>query len=255
MARLHEAGDGMARSTGANGSPRESGGTDEGGTDPRYHAGFQRGYDGREAERRGSGEERLRSPVLSGGATGTGRSVDRRGGGSAPEREDVRSAGGSTSPLRSSRRSAPEGARAAVRAVPAPAEPTAPRPAEPSVPRPNEPTVPLPAEPDSAPRDAAPDSGDGRDATDADHDARSAVSTRRIAGALAVVGAVSVLLGLLALWHSSHSWYDYSPSQSAFGPEQYLRVLSDNAIGPFLTVGLIALGLAVVAPLLRAPRR
>jgi hypothetical protein len=253
MARLHEAGDGMARSTGADGSPRESGGTDEGGTDPRYHAGFQRGYDGRGAERRGSGEERLRSPFLSGGAAGTGRSAGRRGGGSAPEHEDVRSVGGPTGSRVSGRFTAPERARAAVRAVPTPAEPTAPRPAEPTVPLPTEPTVPLPAEPDSAPGDAAPDSGARHDATDADP--RPAVSTRRIAGALAVVGAVSVLVGLLALWNSSHSWYDYSPSQSAFGPEQYLRVLSDNAIGPFLTVGLIALGLAVVVPLLRAPRR
>ncbi|WP_146083450.1 hypothetical protein [Rathayibacter sp. AY1H2] len=253
MARLHEAGDGMARSTGADGSPRESGGTDEGGTDPRYHAGFQRGYDGRGAERRGSGEERLRSPFLSGGAAGTGRSAGRRGGGSAPEHEDVRSVGGPTGSRVSGRLTAPERARAAVRAVPTPAEPTAPRPAEPTVPLPTEPTVPLPAEPDSAPRDAAPGSGDRRDATDADP--RPAVPFRRIAGALGVVGAVSVLVGLLALWNSSHSWYDYSPSQSAFGPEQYLRVLSDNAIGPFLTVGLIALGLAVVVPLLRAPRR
>ncbi|PPI42198.1 hypothetical protein C5D50_00985 [Rathayibacter sp. RFBD1] len=246
----------MARSTGADGSPRESGGTDEGGTDPRYHAGFQRGYDGREAERRGSGEERLRSPFLSGGAAGTGRSAVRRGGGSAPDQEDVRSVGGPTGSRVSGRRTAPERARAAVRAVPTPAEPTAPRPAEPTVPLPTEPTVPLPAEPDPAPRDAAPDSGDRRDATDADTgpDTRPAVPTRRIAGALGVVGAVSVLVGLLALWNSSHSWYDYSPSQSAFGPEQYLRVLSDNAIGPFLTVGLIALGLAVVVPLLRAPR-
>ncbi|WP_181073409.1 hypothetical protein [Rathayibacter sp. AY1A3] len=252
MARLHEAGDGMARSTGADGSPRESGGTDEGGTDPRYHAGFQRGYDGREAERRGSGEERLRSPFLSGGAAGTGRSAGRRGGGSAPEHEDVRSVGGPTGSRASGRRTARERERSAVRAVPTPAEPTAPRPAEPTVPLPTEPTVPLPAEPDSAPGDAAPDSGDRHDATGADP--RPAVSTRRIAGAVAVVGAVSVLVGLLALWNSSHSWYDYSPSQSAFGPEQYLRVLSDNAIGPFLTVGLIALGLAVVVPLLRAPR-
>ncbi|PPH21988.1 hypothetical protein C5C99_05475 [Rathayibacter sp. AY1C4] len=243
----------MARRTGADGSPRESGGTDEGGTDPRYHAGFQRGYDGREAERRGSGEERLRSPFLSGGAAGTGRSAGRRGGLSAPEHEDVRSVGGPTGSRASGRRTAPERERSAVRAVPTSAEPTAPRPAEPTVPLPTEPTVPLPAEPDSAPGDAAPDSGDHRDATDADP--RPAVSTRRIAGALAVVGAVSVLVGLLALWNSSHSWYDYSPSQSAFGPEQYLRVLSDNAIGPFLTVGLIALGLAVVVPLLRAPRR
>ncbi|PPG12876.1 hypothetical protein C5D36_14430 [Rathayibacter sp. AY1C6] len=251
----------MARSTGADGSPRESGGTDEGGTDPRYHAGFQRGYDGRVAERRGSGEERLRSPFLSGGAAGTGRSAGRRGGRSAPEHEDVRSVGGPTGSRASGRRTAPERERSAVRAVPTPAEPTAPRPAEPTAPRPAEPTVPLPteptvplsAEPDSAPRDAAPGSGDRRDATDADP--RPAVPTRRIAGALGVVGAVSVLVGLLALWNSSHSWYDYSPSQSAFGPEQYLRVLSDNAIGPFLTVGLIALGLAVVVPLLRAPRR
>ncbi|WP_146082876.1 hypothetical protein [Rathayibacter sp. AY1F4] len=252
MARLHGAGDGMARSTGADGSPRESGGTDEGGTDPRYHAGFQRGYDGREAERRGSGEERLRSPFLSGGTSGIGRSAGRRGGGSASDQEDVRSVGGPTGSRVSGRRTAPERARAAVRAVPTPAEPTAPRPAEPTAPLPTEPTVPLPTEPDSAPGDAAPDSGDRHDAPDADH--RPAVSTRRIAGALAVVGAVSVLVGLLALWNSSHSWYDYSPSQSAFGPEQYLRVLSDNAIGPFLTVGLIALGLAVVVPLLRAPR-
>ncbi|WP_146086399.1 hypothetical protein [Rathayibacter sp. AY1B8] len=253
MARLHEAGDGMARSTGADGSPRESGGTDEGGTDPRYHAGFQRGYDGREAERRGSGEERLRSPFLSGGTSGIGRSAGRRGGGSAPDQEDVRSVDGPTGSRVSGRLTAPERARAAVRAVPTPAEPTAPRAAEPTVPLPTEPTVPLPTEPDSAPGDAAPDSGDRHDAPDADP--RPAVSTRRIAGTLAVVGAVSVLVGLLALWNSSHSWYDYSPSQSAFGPEQYLRVLSDNAIGPFLTVGLIALGLAVVVPLLRAPRR
>ncbi|WP_146084289.1 hypothetical protein [Rathayibacter sp. AY1F6] len=253
MARLHKAGDGMARSTGADGSPRESGGTDEGGTDPRYHAGFQRGYDGREAERRGSGEERLRSPFLSGGTSGIGRSAGRRGGASAPDQEDVRSVDGPTGSRVSGRRTAPERARAAVRAVPTPAEPTAPRPAEPTVPLPTEPTVPLPTEPDSAPGDAAPDSGDRRDAPEADP--RPAVSTRRIAGTLAVVGAVSVLVGLLALWNSSHSWYDYSPSQSAFGPEQYLRVLSDNAIGPFLTVGLIALGLAVVVPLLRAPRR
>ncbi|WP_146084997.1 hypothetical protein [Rathayibacter sp. AY1E4] len=253
MARLHEAGDGMAQSTGADGSPRESGGTDEGGTDPRYHAGFQHGYDGREAERRGSGEERLRSPFLSGGAAGTRRSAGRRGGRSAPEHEDVRSVGGPTGSRASGRRTAPERERSAVRAVPTPAEPTAPRPAEPTVPLPTEPTVPLPTEPDSAPGDAAPDSGDRHDATDTDP--RPAVSTRRIAGTLAVVGAVSVLVGLLALWNSSHSWYDYSPSQSAFGPEQYLRVLSDNAIGPFLTVGLIALGLAVVVPLLRAPRR
>ncbi|PPI27245.1 hypothetical protein [Rathayibacter sp. AY1B5] len=247
----------MARSTGADGSPRESGGTDECGTDPRYHAGFQRGYDGREAERRGSGEERLRSPFLTGGAATAERSAVRRAGGSAPEQEDVRSVGGPTGSRAPGRRTAPERARAAVRAVPAPAEPTAPRPSEPSVPLPTEPTVPLPAEPDSAPRDAAPDSGDRRDATDADLDSgiSTAFPTRRIAGALAVVGAVSVLIGLLALWHSSHSWYDYSPSQDEFGPEQYLRVLSDNAIGPCLTVGLVALGLSVVVPLLRAPRR
>lgn len=108
-----------------------------------------------------------------------------------------------------------------------------------------------PANPAAAPAadPAAPDP-----ATDASPVAPPHAS-RRIAGALAGVGAAFTVLGLLALWRSSQSWYDYSPSQGVFGPEQYLRVLSDNAIGPCLTVGLVALGLAVIVPLLTAVRR
>jgi hypothetical protein len=225
MARLHEAGDGMAESTGTGSAPSADGG--DASADPRYPAAFQRGYDGREPERRSSGEERLRrkrpSPVVA------NRPQSPREDG--PRNEAVRRIGAVL----------PTGATAPTDRNDGPLRPArAPEPG--AVSDGKQPEV-LPAAPD--------DQGAAGARSPVEHP----VSTRRLSGSLAVVGAVCIALGLLALWRSSQTWFDYRPSQGAFGPEQYLRVLSESAVTPCLTVGLVALGLAVVLPLLRAARR
>ncbi|NRD08846.1 hypothetical protein [Rathayibacter agropyri] len=205
----------MAESTGAEGSPSNN----EGRTDLRYHPAFQRGYSARDSERPTGSVEQSRRPRET-GSTG------------APS--------GATSDSSAHRSSAADRPAAEVPgrfpsarlANAAPANPAAAPAAEPAAPNPAAPDPAADASPAAPPR-----------------------ASRRIAGALAGVGAAFTVLGLLALWRSSQSWYDYSPSQGVFGPEQYLRVLSDNAIGPCLTVGLVALGLAVIVPLLTAVRR
>lgn len=225
----------MTQSTGAERSPAGGGGLDESGTDPRYHAGFQRGYRGRDTERRTGGEERLRSSLSAGRAANEQPARQW----AAPSLKDASGALGA-------RQATPMIPSAVPEKQALPLDPTGS--AGQSVPTPTQSTVPQAAEP-AAPLAAEPG------AVADDVPAGPVLPVGRAAGVLAVVGAVIVLLGLLSLWNSSQSWYDYSPVQSVFGPEQYLRVLTDNAIGPFLTVGLTALALAVVLPLLRAPRR
>lgn len=85
--------------------------------------------------------------------------------------------------------------------------------------------------------------------------AAATFDTRRVSLTLAAVGGVLVAVGLLALWRSAQSWYSSSPIQDTFGVEQYLRELTNNLMGPCLTVGLLALCFAVVVPLVRAVRR
>jgi hypothetical protein len=139
------------------------------------------------------------------------------------------------------------------------AEPVAPE-ARPALPSQESSFAALSSVPDETPTllaDTPAEAGAEHDAG-AQQDAASAAATfdtRRVSLTLAAIGGVLVVVGLLALWRSAQSWYSSSPIQDTFGVEQYLRELTNNLMGPCLTVGLLALCFSVLVPLVRAVRR
>ncbi|SMH44539.1 hypothetical protein SAMN06295885_2382 [Rathayibacter oskolensis] len=161
-------------------------------TDPRYHAAYQRGYEGPAPERLTRAEERFRRP--------------RRG---EPGRE-MRGEPRAEIPVLRDRR--------AVRSEPAPA----------LVPPTDEVEVTLAL--------PAPTLG------------------RRVPITLAIIGAVLVPFGSIALWWATNSEFGYTTYVDGVDPEQYLRLVLQYTSTPALTVGLLSLSAAVVAQALRAQR-
>ncbi|MWV58624.1 hypothetical protein [Rathayibacter sp. VKM Ac-2754] len=161
-------------------------------TDPRFHAAYQRGYDGPEPERLTRAEERFRRP--------------RRG-----EAEEER------------RRQEPPAEAPRIperwREVRVPPESSEPLPA-PELPAPEpEPELEERAETDRARPSAA----------------------SRTAIALAVMGALFLVVGAATLWTANASaYYD-----TVTGPEQFFRAVLMYVPGPGITIGLLSIGGAI----------
>ncbi|KQQ03615.1 MULTISPECIES: hypothetical protein [unclassified Rathayibacter] len=185
-------------------------------TDPRYHAAYQRGYDGPEPERLTRAEERFRRPRRDGG--GAARSVAEPVVPQPPEARPERESPFAALSFVADQTPSPLADQARPLLAGTPVDPD------------------VPPVPGPAPTAAL-------------------FATRRVSLTLAAVGTVLIAVGLLTLWRSAQSWYSSSPIQNTFGVEQYLRELTNTLTGPCLTVGLVALCFSVLVPLVRAVRR
>lgn len=197
-------------------------------TDPRYHAAYQRGYEGPAPERSTREEERFRRPRRTDGRSRrpAAEPVAEPSGAERPAPPEQESPFAALSFVTDETPTLPAGAAPLAGATPPGTAPLADSAADPE------------GEASSVPAPIA-----------------ATFDLRRMSLTLAAIGGVLVAVGLLALWRSAQSWYSSSPIQDTFGVEQYLRELTNGVIQPSLTVGLVALCCSVVVPLVRAVRR
>lgn len=178
-------------------------------TDPRYPAAYQRGYEGTALEVAPRGQERFRRPLRSAPAAESSALPDR-----APARGDAGAAdvGVGVRPARAS-------------GLGAPTDPAS-----------------------SLPTGAVEVEEDDPEGVASETSARPGpASLTRISIALAVMGAVLLLIGIVLLWDAASMVYTGNGTEF----EQFTRALIGSFIGPSITIGLLAIGGAIA---LRAAR-
>lgn len=186
-------------------------------TDPRYHAAYQRGYDGPAPELRSREEERFRRP----------------------RRPGVRSTR-AAEPTVEAARPAPAEKEAQVGSLSSAPDPLGAAPQAGGV----EELASVEEQHDEPPVEPVPP---------VDPAAVGPIAFR-VPATLTVVGVVLVPLGLIALWWSMYTSYTSSTVYESLQPEQYLRMLVQFVSGPMLTVGLVSLAAAVVVQAVRRAR-